>query len=304
MSKVGILLAAVLCGMCCSAAPALARTTVYLATPAMASAAVSDDDARTLVGLVIRGLKERPSFLVLGLDDLMLAASLKGEAVLGSDPCAMPKEDACASMVRQWQVDLLLLPRFKGERLTVALVDARTIKTLALLARDLAPKPDLPALARSLADGVQDSWLAAVNHDRTLRKAAWREESAARKNLEAPRLRYTWIPAGVTLAVTVAAALVGAQADSKAEAYRKAVQASKTETASAATVMALKDQADDHALAANVLWGVAGAAALTTVAVFCWEYFGTPTAPGETPRLVVAPVIGDSAAAVSVGGRF
>ena len=108
----------------------------------------------------------------------------------------------------------------------------------------------------------------------------------------------------VTLATGIAAALVSAHAASKEDKFNSLVETSKTTPQSATLVNSYKQAAEDHALAANVLWGITGAFAAATIVAFCIEYFLPPDDPGGGKRLVLAPAVDRDSLAVTLGGRF
>jgi len=134
------------------------------------------------------------------------------------------------------------------------------------------------------------------------------ETSEARLALDAPapatgidRLQWTWLTAGLTVGAAVAATLVSVQALALEDDFRDETRRAREAEVSAATLTALGDNADNHALWASILWGVTGAAAVATGVLLYVEYFaddGTPLAVSVAP----APVRGGGV--VSARVRF
>jgi len=120
---------------------------------------------------------------------------------------------------------------------------------------------------------------------------------------EAPwwlKLRWTWIAAGLTAGSATAAVFAGVHANELEDRYHAALDASRAEPQPASTVLALGDRARGQATLSSVLWGVAGAGAITG-AVLAWLEL---TAPDSAGRVYVAPAPLPGGAALSFGGRL
>ncbi len=235
--------------------------------------------------------------------DLALTESVSAEPSASSPCVSKPSGSACTAWLADEGVYFKAQIRGRKRNLMVELIAVKTGETLlhqekndALHSLDDA---SLNALAHDVVNEMVSQLAPAAQAKPGTESSTQGEPVLARR-----AIRYSWLPLGLTLASGITAALVSAEAAHLEDKFQSLVKKAKTEAQSAKSVKDAKSKADDHALAANVMWGVTGALAAVTVTSFCLEYFLTPDDPVQGRRVVLAPAVTQDQASVQLLARF
>jgi len=283
--------------MMVSAAWAQDSNTVYITNPGANAEAKFMQQHESLQGALL----DEGNFTVLTTGDLATIVSVTNRPMPHSKVCYSVTTEQCQQFGAQWGAEMTLHMKQRKDGVQVSLHHIKTGKAIARI--ELSPQPDkvdYRSVARELFDAYL-GWRASSPTGTVLPQPVEKLQEAP---LQARRIVWTWAGVGVTLATGIAAALVSAQAASKEDRFHDLRDQSRTAPQSATQLNDYRQSADDHALAANVLWGVTGAFAAATIVTFCLEYFLPPRDITGSKRLVFAPAVGSDSLAVTMEGRF
>jgi|GEM_PF-2586790 len=280
-----------------SVAVAQDSPTVYITNPGEKA----PDTVQQQNDALQRALLDEGKFAVLTPGDLATIVSVTNRPMPHPDVCHGVGTEQCRQFGQQWGADLSLHLKLRKDRVRVSMHHITTGRTIARM--DISPKPekvDYRGVARELFDAYL-GWKATSPAGSALPRPV---EGLQESPLQPRRIVWTWAGVGLTFATGIAAALVSAQAASKEDRFHELLDQSQTTAQPASMLNDYKQAADDHALAANVLWGVTGAFAAATIVTFCIEYFLPVQDPEAGTRLVFSPAVGSDSLAVTMEGRF